>query len=287
MPYVSELAAMVHPRDGHPKVLAMLDAYFDESGIHDGAEVCLVAGYFGGRGQWRKFEKLWQSVLGDFGLSHFHAKEVVKRRDSYPLQMALAEVIAKCHKISPVAFGIIVPEFFKLPLIERRFMTGATLTAAGKIKESGNPNRPYFAPFQPAIRTVLGYAPVGGKAHFFFGLDTKFGEYAADLYRKLKENNIHQFQERFGTIAFPDAKDTPALQAADLMCHVVYQDMLKRLHDGTLHTLEKEPSDLVRLLLNNKRTNDDINFQDAHMLRETMKEIPDEQRGELLKEDIA
>jgi hypothetical protein len=35
----------------------MIDAYLDESGIHDGAEVCLIAGYFGGRVQWRKFSK--------------------------------------------------------------------------------------------------------------------------------------------------------------------------------------------------------------------------------------
>jgi len=209
---------MVHPRDGHPKVLAMIDAYFDESGIHDGAEVCLIGGYFGGKGQWRKFEKLWERVLRDFGLRAFHGKEMVKRRDSSSLQWALAQVIAQ-SKIYPIVSAVPVREFFKLSLMERRFMTGATLTPEGRLKESGNPNRPYFAPFQQTIRRVLSYAPVGGKAHFFFGLDSKFGEYAVDLYRKLQETGVHQYQERFGTIAFPPAEDTPALQAAGARGH--------------------------------------------------------------------
>ena len=120
--------------------------YIDESGIHEGAEVCLLAGYFGGRGQWRKFEKSWQRVLRDFGLDAFHAKEIVKRRDSYELQWSLASVIAQ-NKIYPVGYGVVVRDFFKFSLIERRFLTGATLTAAGKIKESGNPNRPISLPF--------------------------------------------------------------------------------------------------------------------------------------------
>jgi hypothetical protein len=263
----------------------MIDAYLDESGIHDGAEVCLIAGYFGGRGQWRKFEKLWQRVLQSFGMNAFHAKVVVKRRDSVELQLALAQVIAQ-SKIYPVANGVLVRDFFKLSLSERRFMTGATLTPEGRIKESGNPNRPYFAPFQPLIRRVLSYAPVGGKAHFSFGVDSVFGKYATHLYAKLKENGVHPYQERFGTIAFPDAKETPALQAADLLVHVVYLDMLKRAHENTLRSLA-QPSDLIRLLVNNRRHTDDVVYQDERLMRETMEQIPIEQRGDLLKEDLA
>ena len=32
----------------------MIDAYLDESGIHDGADICVVAGYFGGPSQFKK-----------------------------------------------------------------------------------------------------------------------------------------------------------------------------------------------------------------------------------------
>src|SRR5271165_431549 len=75
---IDEFSAMVHPRDGHQKILAMLDAYLDESGIHDGAAICAIAGYFGGRGQWRKFESDWKCLLHNFGvpMGKFHAKDL-------------------------------------------------------------------------------------------------------------------------------------------------------------------------------------------------------------------
>jgi hypothetical protein len=54
---IDEIAAFVHPRDGHPKLFIMLEAYLDESGIHDGAPVCIVAGYFGDQSQMKKLGK--------------------------------------------------------------------------------------------------------------------------------------------------------------------------------------------------------------------------------------
>jgi hypothetical protein len=289
---------MVRPRDGHQKVVTVLEAYLDESGIHEGAEVCLIGGYFAGAGQWKKCEKLWERVLSehDVPLEKFHAKDLVKctgffhgwsNGDSYSLQFALAETVAQ-YKIYPVAQGVVVTDFFKLSLSERRFMTGAVLTPEGKLVDSGSPNRPYFAPFQPVIKRVLSYVSVGAKGHFFFGLDRAFSQYATGLYATLKNNGFYprQYQGRFGDIAFPLAKETPALQAADLMVHVVYQDMLEKLHENRLGSMAK-PSDLIRLLLNNRRHTDDVVYQDEHLMRETLKEIPIEQRGELLREDLA
>lgn len=154
----------------------MIDAYLDESGVHQGAEVCMIAGYFGGRGQWRKFGNAWEQVLGDFDvpLNEFHAQNLVKRTnffhgwtdtESNELQFALAQTIAE-FKIHPVAQGVLVKDFFKFSLMARRFMTGATLTREGQLEETGSPERPYFDPFQPVLKRVLNYAPVGGKAHF-------------------------------------------------------------------------------------------------------------------------
>lgn len=73
---------LVHPRGGHPKILAMIEAYLDESGIHDGATVCVISGYFGGRGQWKRFEEAWRNALkqSQVPLGEFHAKEVIKRK---------------------------------------------------------------------------------------------------------------------------------------------------------------------------------------------------------------
>ena len=77
---LDELMRLVHPSDGHPEVFAMIDAYLDESGIHAGATVCVIAGYFGGPGQMRKLERSWSRALREFSfeMADFHAKEPLK-----------------------------------------------------------------------------------------------------------------------------------------------------------------------------------------------------------------
>src|SRR5229473_1114245 len=57
------------------KEMAMIQAYLDESGIHDGAGVCAIAGYFGGPGQWKKLGSEWREVIRRHNVPEFHAKE--------------------------------------------------------------------------------------------------------------------------------------------------------------------------------------------------------------------
>ena len=53
----------------------MLQGYLDESGIQEGAPLCLIGGFFGGPGQFKKFGKAWQTVLNQYEVQEFHAKE--------------------------------------------------------------------------------------------------------------------------------------------------------------------------------------------------------------------
>ena len=53
----------------------MIQAYLDESGIHDNADVCLIAGYFGGPGQFKKLGSEWIDILRYHNVIEFHAKE--------------------------------------------------------------------------------------------------------------------------------------------------------------------------------------------------------------------
>src|SRR4051812_3453765 len=56
----------------------MVYAYMDESGIHDGAHVCVVAGYFGSEKKWASFDERWRETLkstGEATLREFHSTE--------------------------------------------------------------------------------------------------------------------------------------------------------------------------------------------------------------------
>jgi len=269
---IDEFAEMVHPRDGHPKIFAMIDAYLDESGIHDGAAVCVVAGYFAGRGQWRKFEKAWRRVLDDFGmpLEEFHAKDLVKKDDPKYKELldSLALLIARfAEKVHPISAAIIVEEFYSFSLDDRKFMTGATLRN-NKLVGSGSPDKPYYIPFQHCLKRVTEYAPVGGKVHFFFGLGHTFSGYALSLFEQAKADKYTPRRECLGDIDFPEAKQTPQLQAADFLVHLSYLYALKMIKYNSWGTIQ--PTGPLRYALAGTMREEDHVYQNRRALEQTI-----------------
>jgi hypothetical protein len=249
----------------------MIDAYLDESGIHDGAAICVIAGYFGGRGQFGKLDQAWKRVLEDFNfpVADLHATDLIKSHRHAPMLKVLAETIARQSKIHPVSFGIVVEDFQSFPLKQRQFMTGATLKN-GKLVTSGSPNKPYFVPFQFCIKKVAQYAPVGGKADFFFGLDRPFAKYATSLFDEIKKNAPFwnwESKDRLGGREFPLASETAGLQAADLLAHLTYKHMLERY---AANDWDVQPTGILLDCLTNSRAIDDHEFQDKHCLQATL-----------------
>jgi hypothetical protein len=257
----------------------MIDAYIDESGIHDGALICVIAGYFGGRGKWRKFEADWKRLLKRFDvpMEEFHAKDLFPvargwfrhhwNGDHSGFMEAVADTIASHPKITPVSAGILVNDFRGFPLEMRRYFTGATLRNGKKVIGTGCPNKPYFVPFQRLIINVCEYAPVGGRAHFFFGLDRPFYEYASVLFKQISDSPRRgpefEWKDRLGDPSYPLAKETPQLQAADFLANLTYHHMLD-VGDQIGIAL---PSPLLAKCIANKRSDEDFFFMNKRNLQ--------------------
>lgn len=267
---------MVHPRDGHPKIFAMIDAYLDESGIHDGAVYCVIAGYFGGPGQWKRFEKAWKQLLKDFKvpMEKFHARDFYpeprpgtwfcdkwQRRDDYKLfHDAIAATISQHKKIHPVSTGIRVPDFNSFSKYDRRFLTGASLNIKGELISLGSPKKPYFVPFTDVVRQICEYAPVGGKAHFFFGIDSSFYHDATTLFKQIANDQCQTesqaWKDRLGNCSILKAANTAQLQVADFLVYLTYRHM--RDAGDSLGTTP--PTALLEKCIANKRCDQDFNF---------------------------
>lgn len=251
----------------------MIDAYLDESGIHENAKVCVIAGYFGGPGQMRRFGNAWVRMLADFNfpMAEFHAKDLMKKRDARPMLEALATVISEQHKVYPVAHAIVIADFYSLSNDERRFITGATLKQpSGRLEGSGCPNRPYFVPFQNIVKLITDYAPVGGKANFNFGLGRPLADYATVLFEQMLGKPETQLavstwtsRDRLGKRSFPLAAKTAPLQAADLFVHLVYQHMLEGIGSSNFMKL---PTSLEQLCMANAKATEHFGYQDRAAL---------------------
>jgi hypothetical protein len=76
----------------------------------------------------------------------------------------------------------------------------------------------------------------GERLHFFAGLDRTFAGYATELHKFLREDVRipADLRSKLGGIAYPLAKDTPGVQAADLLVHLMYLHSINLVEQGQL-----------------------------------------------------
>jgi hypothetical protein len=60
-----------------------LPGYFDESGVHDGSPVVVVAGWLATPDMWIAFERKWKDALTDFHIESFHTADCEAGVDVY------------------------------------------------------------------------------------------------------------------------------------------------------------------------------------------------------------
>lgn len=247
----------------------MLEAYFDESGIHADAKVCVVAGFYSRQAPWRRFERQWNAVLSkhpELKDKGFHAKVFFARangkrvgpyRDwSDAKAQQFLNHLLKCindNWIFPVGFGVVVPDFLGLPLTIRQWLTGAKFLPSGEYVNSGCPQKSYYVPFQFCVMGAgkMSSASQDDKIHFFAGLDRTFSGYASEMLRNsLNDSRLPEaLRSRLGSISFPLSKDTPGIQAADLLAYRMYRHSLDLLKDPETPT----PALLTRLCTRAKK----------------------------------
>ena len=148
-------------------------------------------------------------------------------------------------------------------------MTGATMRGE-RLVTSGSPNKPYFVPFVQVLMQICNYAPVGGKAHFFFGLDRPFYEYATTMFKQIQNDDLQggpwAWKQRLGTPASPLAAKTPQLQIADVLANLTYNHMLDAGDDAG----RVPPSPLLAKCIGNMRSQQDFYFNTRQNLEDSL-----------------
>jgi len=239
----------------------MLQAYMDESGIQDGAHACVIAGYWAGENNWRRFEDRWSGILDDAGMREFHSSEFWnsqgKRKGIYQswsdddedrFISALVDCITD-YPLYPTGATLKIAAWKKLNKHARMFLTGARCEDDGKWITFGAPNKTYFLPFQTAILTPAIACKDHLKVHYAFDLHKQFKHYALELFDLIKNDSNVECRHRMGEISFPDSKDAPGLQAADLLAYKVYQlNRIRVLQDEPVDAsdMDKTLQDLVK-----------------------------------------
>lgn len=83
---IVELAKALHPRASRWRAMALLNAYFDESGTHAGSAVTAIAGCVALEDAWADLEPKWAAELGiyaDLGVRSFHMTDALAQQDQF------------------------------------------------------------------------------------------------------------------------------------------------------------------------------------------------------------
>ncbi len=218
--------------DGHGKLFAVMQAYFDESGIHHESAFCILAGYVGGVGQWKRFERTWRKILAKYKVEEFHAKRFFQRDkrgqrlDEYAdwtdakADDFIRELI-NCIlsvKVYPVSCSVVKAAWNQLSYGERRYLTGGIFDA-DEFTTSGAPSKAYFVSFQFCIYMATDFCGRGQKVHFAFDLNKDFHGYGREYFKLLKKLPGLSWAPKLGQPSWPTSFEAVQLQAADLLAY--------------------------------------------------------------------
>lgn len=210
-----------------------LDVKMDESGIHDGAKLCVVAGFIGTVKQWARFDELW----GPSSSTPFHAKEFFARAPNGQrigryvgwsdarAQVYFDRILRAIEKprLLPIGSALDVAAFKALTEEDRHRLTGGEW-GRHKIRLSGAPTKPYYLPFQDAIAWSLNEAERRGDFFVYFTFDEQhqLEKHAINVYNRIKEASRTMMPDsarRMAGIAYESDEFNIGLQAADLLCY--------------------------------------------------------------------
>jgi hypothetical protein len=222
---VAKMADWPHPHASVCKALAMLKAYFDESGIHEGSSVTALAGFVATKDSWVKLEPKWQGVLSEYadrGVRFFHMTDALAQRGQFAridkpnlnyMLTQLSEAVG-ASGATAISSAVVVKDWkavVKDPDFLKRFPAPLDLCFENLVE-----NLALWA------RQHAGGEPVCP----VFAYQKEFSPRMADLGRVYGAQDW--YRTVLGAIAFDFPDRTIPLQAADLLVHQMNWDITKR-----------------------------------------------------------
>jgi hypothetical protein len=247
----------------------MLQAYMDDSGSHADSPYCLIAGYWGGVNQWRKFDHEWNRALCDFSVPEFHAWQFWARDQNRQrvgpyrgwdddrrnaFLSTLLRIIGEL-KLYPFVHGVVRSEWDKRTRDERQSFSGgggSGLTA---------PNNPVFLAFQTCVLRTVSYCHPGVVMDFVIDSNRNTDSWAAISYQEVRRLLIKAndpVARHLGDLSFADSRRTLPLQAADLLAYEAFK--YAKWAKGNPHAKMRRT---YMLALRNFRSKEDFWLYDA------------------------
>ena len=209
------------------KALAMIKAYFDESGTHGQSHITMMAGFFAPANVWDAFGADWSQVLKDYRVPYFHASVCEAGDEPYSwmdrtlrhlLFTAAAKVICNHRPIG--VHGAIRSDVWRVG--------DSTITAQAFAN-------PYYPCFDHCLQTMAFWSQNYGNEEsiaLIFAEQQDYKAKALEMYDLYCADAM--WGKYFASITFAPANDFPALQAADLYAYEIFAQSKANLKNKML-----------------------------------------------------
>lgn len=227
---ISEISRLVHGEGD----FVLFKSYMDESGIHGGSKVCVVAGFVASEKCCEGLEYAWRELLKRRHVSVFHSKDFAASRGEFKdwiepdKEDFVIDALATIARSMPESQGRIIGAaiktaiFFALSLDERRWLTGGIVKPSGKWIQSGAPTKPYFLPFQQCVVDATLASDPAGLTHFVFDRQKDFEPNAKRVFALMNQQHP-AVSSRLGDIVYTSKLRQVLLQLADFVAYESYQ----------------------------------------------------------------
>jgi len=224
---------MVPPAERSTALLTTIasNAFFDESGTHDGSPIIAMGGVVSNYDAWVEFEIEWKRILkargidGAFRFSEFMARKGRFHNDwSNDERNALMERL--CTTLSEcIVVGLGVAVF------RSEYDSIIPFDLQGELKH------PYYWGLYTCLYQLISWPHFGTRITlprritFLFDRKKNYEGFASRIYYSIRDNTLPQVAPShpsvFGDMGFGDKEQDAPLQAADLLVGVVARNYLK------------------------------------------------------------
>src|SRR6266567_3312717 len=192
------------------KLMAVIYAYFDESGKKGDHPVVTFSGLCATESKLQQFDSAWRVLLRQYELPFFHMVRVWRASVSLSKKLPAQTVDERIEALKP--FADCINEHLELGLIQALDVKGFNAMSKNARAKLGNTTDPYYVAFARALLELADYAQEGDLINLVCDDDA---ETAWDCYRHYRGIRRAHEKVRRKTIAlsFADDKHFPALQA--------------------------------------------------------------------------
>lgn len=205
----------------------MLQAYFDDSGTHEGSKIMAIGGCVAREEQWTLFNNDWTAMLDDFGLTEYKSADLQAFEGEFTKAQGWDESRRRQLVARAAAIGMKWAKNSFASLVVREDYAIAVPEWAKKTAAFGDE---YNFCFQMSIGRIMRWIqgqgvpmPMGEQIAFMFDQQPKREGVARNTYAAIKK--FRDPEDRMGTLAFGSGKSFPPLQFADFVAYETYKQL--------------------------------------------------------------